>query len=78
MSAIQQSNPELWPFSAVFPVWHDNTSSSTSRDSRGNTRETVSGNYCKKYDRDATIGSKVMVLFSGYSDIARQYLLFNE
>jgi len=78
MSAIQRSDQKLWPFSPFIPVSRDKTTSSTSRDSIGNTRETVSGNYCKKYDRDATIGSKVMVLFSGYSDIARQYLLFNE
>jgi hypothetical protein len=60
------------------PVWHDNTSSSTSRDSISNARKTVSRNYCKKYERDPTVASKVMALFSCYSGLARQYLLFNE
>jgi hypothetical protein len=49
-----------------------------SRDTIGNTRETVYGNYCKKYERDPKVGSKVMALFSGYSGLARQYLLFKE
>jgi hypothetical protein len=47
MSTIQRSDQNLWPFSAVIPVWRDKTSSSTSRDSIGNTRKTVSENYLK-------------------------------
>jgi len=68
----------LWPFSAVIPVWLHMTSSSTSRDSIGTPRKTASGNYSKKYERDPTVGSKFMALFSCYSDLARQDLLFNE
>jgi hypothetical protein len=78
LSAIQRSDQKLWPFLAVFPVWHDKTSSSTNWDSIGHTRETVSGNYCKKYKRDPTVKSKVRALFSCYSGLVRQYLLFNE
>jgi hypothetical protein len=47
MSAIQRSDQNLWPFSAVILVWRDKTSSATSRDSIGNTRKTASGNYSK-------------------------------
>jgi len=78
LSAIQRSNQKLWPFLAVFAVLHDSTSSSTSRDSIGNIRETVSGNYCKKYERNPTVELKVMALFGCYSGLARQDLLFNE
>jgi len=38
---------KLWPISAVILVWRDKTSSSTSRDSIGNTRKTAFENYCK-------------------------------
>jgi len=68
----------LWPFSGVILVWLHKASSSTSRDSIGNTRETVSANYCKKYERNPTVELKVMALFGCYSGLARQYLLFNE
>jgi hypothetical protein len=78
LSAIQRSDQKLWPFSAFIPVSLDKTTSSTSRDSIGNKRETFSGNYCKKYESDSTVESKVMALFSCYSGLARQYLLFNE
>jgi hypothetical protein len=37
----------LWPFSAIFPVWCAETSSSSSRDSIRNTRKTTTRNYCK-------------------------------
>ena len=47
LSAIQHSNQKLWRFSAVIPVWRDNTSSSTSRDSICTTRKTASENYCR-------------------------------
>ena len=76
LRAIQQSDQKLWPFSAFISVWRDMTSSSTSRDSIRNTRETVSGNYCKKYERDPTVESKVIALFSYYSGLARQDLRF--
>jgi hypothetical protein len=47
MSTIQRSDQKLWPFWAVIPVWRDNTSSSTSRDSIDTTRKTASRNYYK-------------------------------
>jgi len=47
LSPIQRSDQKLWPFSAVIAVLHDNTSSSTSKDSMGNTRKTAFGNYYK-------------------------------
>jgi len=47
MSAIQLLDQNLWPFWAIIPFWRDKTSYSTSRDSIGNTRETVSENYLK-------------------------------
>jgi hypothetical protein len=46
LSAIQLSDKKLWLFSAVFPVSHDKTSS-TSSDSIGTSRKTASGNYSK-------------------------------
>jgi len=78
LSAFQRSDQKLCPFSAFIPVWRDKTSSSTRRDSIFNTRETVSGNYCKKNERHPTVRSKVMALYSCYSGLARQELLFNE
>jgi hypothetical protein len=68
----------LWLFSSVIPVWLHKASSSTNRDSIGTPRNMASGNYSKKYERDPTVGSKFMALFSCYSDLARQVLLFNE
>jgi hypothetical protein len=68
----------LWPFLPVIPVWLHRASSSTSRDSIGTPRKTASRNYSKKYERDPTVGSKFMALFSCYSDLARQDLLFNK
>jgi hypothetical protein len=59
-------------------VWLHKAFSSTSRDSIATTRKTASGNYSKKYERDPSIGSKVMALFSCYSGLAPQGLLFNE
>jgi hypothetical protein len=47
LSAIQRSDQNLWPFSAVILIWCDRTSSSTSRDSIGKTRKTAFGNYCE-------------------------------
>jgi hypothetical protein len=67
----------LWLFSAVIPVWLHKASSSTSRDCIGTPRKTASGNNSKKYERDPTVGSKFIALFSCYSDLARQDL-FNE
>jgi hypothetical protein len=70
LSAIKWSDQKLWPFSAFILVWGDMTSSSTSRESIGTTRETTSRNYSKKYERDPTVGSKFMALFSCYSGLA--------
>jgi hypothetical protein len=70
LSAIKRSDQKLWPFSAFILVWGDMTSSSTSRESIGTTRETTSRNYSKKYERDPTVGSKFMALFSCYSGLA--------
>jgi hypothetical protein len=68
----------LWPFSPIILVWLHKASSSMSRDSKGNTRKTASKNYCKKYECDPTIESKVIALFSFYSGLARHDILFNE
>jgi hypothetical protein len=68
----------LWPFSAVIPVWLHKASSSTSRDSIGTLRKTAFRNYSKKYERDPTIGSKVMAIFTCHSGLAPQGLRFNE
>jgi hypothetical protein len=68
----------LWPFSPVIPVWLHKASFLTSRDSIGTPWKTASGNYIKKYERDPTVGFKFMALFSCYSGLARQDLLFNE
>jgi hypothetical protein len=76
-STIQRSDQKLWPFSAFIPVWRDMTSTSTSRDSIGNTRKTASRNYCN-LERDPTVGSKNMALFTCYSGLAPQGLLFND
>jgi hypothetical protein len=48
------------------------------KDSIGTTRKTASGNYSKKYERDPTVGSKFMVLFSSYSGLAQHDILFNK
>jgi hypothetical protein len=78
LSAIKLSDQMLWPFSPVIPVWLHNTSSSTSRDSISTTMKTASRNYYKNFERDETVGSKVMALFTCYSGLAPQGLLFNE
>jgi hypothetical protein len=65
-------------FSPVIPVWLLKASSSTTRDSIGTTRKTASGNYSKKYERDPTVGSKFMALFSCYSGLAQHDILFNK
>jgi hypothetical protein len=51
-------------------VWLHKAFSSTSRDSIATTRKTASGNYSKKYERDPSVGSKVMALFRFYSGLA--------
>jgi hypothetical protein len=76
--AIQRSDQKLWQFSPVIPVWLHKASSSTSKDSIGTTRKTASGNYSKKYERDSKVGSNVMALFSCYSGLAQQGILFKE
>jgi hypothetical protein len=76
-SAIQRSDQKLWPFSAFIPVWRDMTSSSTSRDFIGTTRKTASRNYWS-LERDPTVGSKFMAIFSFYSGLARHDIIFNE
>jgi hypothetical protein len=78
LSAIQRSDQKLWQFSPVIPFWLHKASSSTSKDSIGTTRKTASGNYSKKYERDSKVGSNVMALFSCYSGLAQQGLLFKE
>jgi hypothetical protein len=78
LRAIQRLNQKLWPFSAVIQVLRDNTSSSTSKDSIGTTMKTASENYCKNFERDQTVGSNVMVLFTCYYGLAPQGLHFNE
>jgi len=78
LRAIQRSDQKLWSFSPVISVWLHKASSSTSKDSIGTLGKTAFGNYRKKYERDPTVGSKFMALFSCYSDLARQDLLFNE
>jgi hypothetical protein len=78
LSAIKRSDQKLWLFSTVIQVWRGNTSSSTNRDSIGTTRKTASGNYCKNFERDQTVGSKVMALYNCYSGLARPDLLFTE
>ena len=51
------------------------TSSSTSRDSIGATRKTASGNYCERHPK---VRSNVIALFTCYSGLDPQGLLFNE
>jgi len=78
MTAIQRSDQKLWPFTTVIPVSRDKTSSSKCRDSICTTRKTASGNYCKNFERHQKVGSKVMALYSCYSSLVTQDLLFNE
>jgi hypothetical protein len=78
LRAIQLSDQKWWPFSLVILVWLHKASSSTSKDSIRTTRKIASENYNKKYKRDPTVRLKFMALFSCYSDLARQDLLFNE
>jgi len=75
LSSIQRSDQKLWPFSAVIPVWRDKTSSFRSGDSIGTTRKTASGNSCKTWVRSNS-QIKSYDLFSCYSGLARQGLLF--
>jgi hypothetical protein len=76
--AIQRSDRKLCPFSPFIAVWLHKASSATSKDSIGTTRKTASGNYSKKYERDTTVGSKFMALFSCYFGLAQHDILFNK